>query len=81
MVIFVIAALHACAAGWLYAPPAALRQPHALRAAHRHRVPVHGGGGGAGQVWGALVGGVITVLKQWLQDILPKCSAAPATSR
>jgi branched-chain amino acid transport system permease protein len=29
--------------------------------------------GGAGQVWGALVGaGVITVLKQWLQDILPK---------
>jgi branched-chain amino acid transport system permease protein len=29
--------------------------------------------GGAGQVWGALVGaGLITVLKQWLQDILPK---------
>ena len=29
--------------------------------------------GGAGQVWGALVGaGVFTVLKQWLQDLLPK---------
>ena len=29
--------------------------------------------GGAGHVWGALVGaGVITLLKQWLQDILPK---------
>ena len=27
----------------------------------------------AGHVWGALVGaGVITLLKQWLQDILPK---------
>ena len=29
--------------------------------------------GGAAHVWGALVGaGVITVLKQWLQDLLPK---------
>jgi hypothetical protein len=29
--------------------------------------------GGAGHVWGALVGaGLITVLKQWLQDILPR---------
>jgi branched-chain amino acid transport system permease protein len=33
--------------------------------------------GGAGHVWGALVGaGVITLLKQWLQDWLPKLLGA-----
>nr|MBL8412290.1 ATP-binding cassette domain-containing protein [Dechloromonas sp.] len=73
MVIFVIAALHACAAGWLYA--------HLQRFVNPTPFGLHIGieylfmavVGGAGQVWGALVGaGVITVLKQWLQDILPK---------
>ena len=33
--------------------------------------------GGAGQVWGAIAGaGVITILKQWLQDWLPKVFGA-----
>ena len=73
MVIFVIAALHACAAGWLYA--------HLQRFVNPTPFGLHIGieylfmavVGGAGQVWGALVGaGVITVLKQWLQDILPR---------
>ena len=73
MVIFVIAALHACAAGWLYA--------HLQRFVNPTPFGLHIGIeylfmaviGGAGHVWGALVGaGVITVLKQWLQDILPK---------
>ncbi|MBL8447878.1 MAG: branched-chain amino acid ABC transporter ATP-binding protein/permease [Zoogloeaceae bacterium] len=73
MVIFLIAALHACAAGWLYA--------HLQRFVNPTPFGLHIGIeylfmaviGGAGQVWGALVGaGVITVLKQWLQDILPK---------
>jgi branched-chain amino acid transport system ATP-binding protein len=73
MVIFVIAALHACAAGWLYA--------HLQRFVNPTPFGLHIGieylfmavVGGAGQVWGALVGaGVITVLKQWLQDVLPK---------
>ena len=73
MIIFVIAALHACAAGWLYA--------HLQRFVNPTPFGLHIGieylfmavVGGAGQVWGALVGaGVITVLKQWLQDILPK---------
>ena len=72
MVIFVIAALHACAAGWLYA--------HLQRFVNPTPFGLHIGIeylfmaviGGAGQVWGALVGaGVVTVLKQWLQDILP----------
>jgi ABC-type branched-subunit amino acid transport system permease subunit len=73
IVIFLIAALLRLPLGLAVCPPAALREPDALRPAHRHRVPLHGGGGRGGHVWGALVGaGVITMLKQWLQDWLPK---------
>ncbi len=73
MIIFVIAALHACASGWLYA--------HMQRFINPTPSGVHIGieylfmavVGGAGHVWGALVGaGLITILKQWLQDILPR---------
>ncbi|ATE62047.1 branched-chain amino acid ABC transporter ATP-binding protein/permease [Thauera sinica] len=77
MIIFVIAALHACASGWLYA--------HMQRFVNPTPFGLHIGieylfmavVGGAGHVWGALVGaGVITVLKQWLQDLLPKLLGA-----
>jgi branched-chain amino acid transport system permease protein len=73
IVIFLIAALYACISGWLYA--------HLQRFVNPTPFGLHIGIeylfmtvlGGAGHVWGALVGaGVITVLKQWLQDILPK---------
>ncbi len=73
MIIFVIAALHACASGWLYA--------HMQRFVNPTPFGLHIGIeylfmaviGGAGHVWGALVGaGLITVLKQWLQDLLPE---------
>ncbi len=73
MIIFVIAALHACASGWLYA--------HMQRFVNPTPFGLHIGieylfmavVGGAGHVWGALVGaGVITVLKQGLQDVLPR---------
>ena len=73
MIIFVIAALHACAAGWLYA--------HLQRFVNPTPFGLHIGieylfmavVGGAGQVWGALLGaGVIVVLKQWLQSLLPQ---------
>ncbi|MCL4757932.1 MAG: branched-chain amino acid ABC transporter ATP-binding protein/permease [Rhodocyclaceae bacterium] len=73
MIIFVIAALLACASGWLYA--------HMQRFVNPTPFGLHMGieylfmavVGGAGHVWGALVGaGLITVLKQWLQDVLPK---------
>ncbi len=73
MVIFVIAALLACASGWLYA--------HMQRFVNPTPFGVHIGIeylfmaviGGAGYVWGAIVGAsVITVLKQWLQDLLPQ---------
>ena len=77
MVIFVIAALLACASGWLYA--------HMQRFVNPTPFGVHIGieylfmavVGGAGYVWGAIVGaGVITVLKQWLQDWLPSILGA-----
>ena len=70
--IFVTAALYACLSGWLYA--------HLQRFVNPTPFGLHIGIeylfmaviGGAGHVWGAVVGaGVITVLKQWLQDILP----------
>ena len=77
MIIFVIAALHACASGWLYA--------HMQRFINPTPFGVHIGIeylfmaviGGAGHVWGAVVGaGLITVLKQWLQDWLPRLLGA-----
>jgi len=72
-VIFLIAALFACVSGWLYA--------HLQRFVNPTPFGLHIGieylfmtvVGGAAHVWGALVGaGLLTVLKQWLQDILPK---------
>ena len=72
-IIFLIAALFACVSGWLYA--------HLQRFVNPTPFGLHIGieylfmavVGGAAHVWGALVGaGLITILKQWLQDILPK---------
>jgi ABC-type branched-subunit amino acid transport system ATPase component/ABC-type branched-subunit amino acid transport system permease subunit len=73
MAIFVLAALHAAAAGWLYA--------HMQRFLNPTPFSLHTGieylfmavVGGAGYVWGALVGaGVISIAKHWLQDWLPR---------
>ncbi len=77
VVIFVVAALYACVSGWLYA--------HLQRFVNPTPFGLHIGIeylfmaviGGAGHVWGALVGaGVITVMKQWLQDLLPQVFGA-----
>jgi len=71
--IFLIAALLACVSGWLYA--------HLQRFVNPTPFGLHIGIeylfmaviGGAAYVWGAIVGAtVITVLKQWLQDLLPE---------
>ena len=73
LVIFVLAALMACASGWLYA--------HMQRFVNPTPFSLHQGieylfmavVGGAGYVWGALLGAiVIAVSKQWLQDILTR---------
>lgn len=77
MAIFLIAAVFAGTSGWLYA--------HMQRFVNPTPFGLHIGIeylfmaviGGAGQVWGALVGaGLITVLKQWLQDVLPRIFGA-----
>jgi branched-chain amino acid transport system permease protein len=73
IVIFVIAALFASVSGWLYA--------HLQRFVNPTPFGLHIGieylfmavVGGAAHVWGALLGaGILTILKQWLQDWLPK---------
>lgn len=77
MVIFVIAALLACVSGWLYA--------HMQRFINPTPFGLHLGIeylfmaviGGAGYVWGALVGAaIIAISKQWLQQILPQLFGA-----
>lgn len=77
IVIFVIAALFAALSGWLYA--------HLQRFLNPTPFGLHIGIeylfmaviGGAAHVWGALAGAaVITVLKQWLQDLLPQLFGA-----
>ena len=70
--VFVYAALLAGLSGWLYA--------HFLRFVSPGAFAVHSGIeylfmaviGGAGQVWGAVVGAsVLTLLKEWLKDVVP----------
>ncbi|MFC4863253.1 branched-chain amino acid ABC transporter ATP-binding protein/permease [Pseudomonas sp. MAHUQ-62] len=72
MVIFLISALFAALSGWLYA--------HTQRFVNPTPFGLHMGIdylfmaliGGVASVWGALLGaGVLTMLKQWLQDLLP----------
>jgi branched-chain amino acid transport system permease protein len=77
IVVFLVAALLACVSGWLYA--------HLQRFVNPTPFGLHIGIeylfmaviGGAAHVWGALIGAaVITVLKQWLQDVLPQLLGA-----
>ncbi|MGZ9031277.1 MAG: branched-chain amino acid ABC transporter ATP-binding protein/permease [Burkholderiaceae bacterium] len=72
MITFVIAAMMASASGWLYA--------HMQRFVNPTPFSLHAGieflfmavVGGAGYVWGALLGAaVLTISKTWLQDLLP----------
>ncbi len=71
-VVFLYAALFAGVSGWLYA--------HFLRFVSPGAFTVHAGieylfmavVGGAGYVWGAVIGAsILTVLKEWLKDLLP----------
>ncbi len=73
IIIFIYAALLASLSGWLYA--------HLLRFVNPTPFSINAGieylfmavVGGAASVWGAVVGaGILTILKQWLQDVLPK---------
>lgn len=77
VVIFLIAALFACISGWLYAHLQRFVNPTPFGLAIGIEYLFMAVVGGAAHVWGALIGaGVITILKQWLQDWLPKLLGA-----
>lgn len=70
--IFVLAALLAGLSGWLYAHMQRFVNPTPFGLGIGIEYLFMAVIGGAGQVWGALLGaGVVTMLKQWLQDVLP----------
>ena len=73
MAIFLIAALFACVSGWLYAHLQRFVNPTPFGLGVGIEYLFMAVIGGAASVWGALLGaGVITILKQWLQDLLPQ---------
>lgn len=73
MIIFIIAALQACAAGWLYAHFQRFINPNPFSVEQGIEYLFMAVIGGIGYVWGAVIGaGIFTVLNQWLQDLLPR---------
>ena len=73
IVIFVYAALLACISGWLYAHLQRFVNPTPFGPIQGIEYLFMAVVGGAGSVWGAVVGAtVITLLKQVLQDWLPR---------
>ncbi len=73
IVVFLYAALLASLSGWLYAHLQRFVNPTPFSLGAGIEYLFMAVLGGAGQVWGAVLGaGIITVLKQWLQDVLPK---------
>jgi branched-chain amino acid transport system permease protein len=72
LVIFVISALFAGLSGWLYAHTQRFVNPTPFGLSMGIDYLFMALIGGVGSVWGALLGaGVLTLLKQWLQDWLP----------
>ncbi|MBL8661552.1 MAG: branched-chain amino acid ABC transporter ATP-binding protein/permease [Candidatus Odyssella sp.] len=73
LVVFVYAALLAGLAGWLHAHYLRFVNPGPFGVGYSIEYLFMVVVGGAAHVWGAIVGaGLITALKTWLQDILPK---------
>ncbi len=73
IVVFVYAAVLACVAGWLYAHLQRFINPTPFGIPQGIEYLFMAVVGGAGSVWGAVVGAtLITLLKQVLQDLLPK---------
>ncbi|MDA0189793.1 MAG: branched-chain amino acid ABC transporter ATP-binding protein/permease, partial [Proteobacteria bacterium] len=72
IVAFTVAALYACLSGWLYAHLQRFVNPTPFSLNMGIEYLFMAVVGGVAHVWGALLGaGIITVLKQWLQDWLP----------
>jgi branched-chain amino acid transport system permease protein len=77
IIAFVYAALLACVSGWLYAHLQRFVNPTPFGINQGIEYLFMAVVGGAGSVWGAVVGAtLITVLKQYLQDLLPKLLGA-----
>jgi branched-chain amino acid transport system permease protein len=77
IVVFVYAALLASLSGWLYAHLQRFVNPTPFSIGYGIEYLFMAVVGGSSYVWGAVVGaGLITVLKQWLQDLLPKLLGA-----
>jgi branched-chain amino acid transport system permease protein len=73
VVIFLLAALIACVSGWLYAHLIRFVNPSPFSLNLSIEYLFMAVIGGASHVWGAVLGAtLLTVLKQWLQDILPR---------
>ncbi|WP_371323986.1 branched-chain amino acid ABC transporter ATP-binding protein/permease [Dechloromonas sp. ZY10] len=73
IVIFLIAAVLAAISGWLYAHLQRFVNPTPFSINQGIEYLFMAVIGGVGHVWGAVLGaGLITVLKQWLQDFLPQ---------
>jgi ABC-type branched-subunit amino acid transport system ATPase component/branched-subunit amino acid ABC-type transport system permease component len=71
--IFLIAALLASISGWLYAHLQRFVNPTPFSLTQGIEYLFMAVVGGIGHVWGAVLGaGLITILKQWLQDWLPQ---------
>jgi branched-chain amino acid transport system permease protein len=72
IVIFTVAALYASVSGWLYAHLQRFVNPTPFSLTQGIEYLFMAVVGGVAHVWGAIVGaGLITILKQWLQDWLP----------
>jgi branched-chain amino acid transport system permease protein len=72
LVVFVYAALLAALSGWLYAHFLRFVSPGAFNVNIGIEYLFMAVVGGASQVWGAVVGAsLLTLLKEWLKDILP----------
>ncbi len=72
IVVFVYAALLACVSGWLYAHLQRFVNPTPFGINQGIEYLFMAVVGGAGSVWGAVLGAtLITLLKEWLQDLLP----------
>ena len=72
MIIFLISALFAATSGWLYAHMQRFVNPTPFGLGMGIDYLFMALVGGVGHVWGAILGaGILTMLKQWLQDWLP----------
>jgi branched-chain amino acid transport system permease protein len=73
MIAFVLAAMMAAASGWLYAHMQRFVNPTPFSLPAGIEYLFMAVIGGAGYVWGALLGAAaITISKDWLQDLLPR---------